>query len=72
LAEELNISLTKSIKVTFSVTCEYEFNVPFDFDDNDIDENDFNIIISSRISNDDVEETSESYEVEEFEVEDND
>jgi len=72
LAEELNISLTKSIKVTFSVTCEYEFNVPLDFDDNDIDENDFNVIISSRISNDDVEETSESYEVEDFEVEDND
>ena len=72
LAEELNIELTKSIKVTFSVTCEYEFNVPFDFDDNDIDENDFHIIISSRISNDDVEETSESMEVENFEVEDND
>jgi len=71
-AEEVNISLTKSIKVTFSVKCEYEFNVPLDFDDEDITDGDFTVRISSNVSDEDVEETSESYEIEDFEVEDND
>ena len=69
LAEELNISLTKTIKVKFTVACEYEFEVPLDFEDNDIDESDFSINISSSISNDDVEETHESIDVTDFEVE---
>ena len=69
LADELNISLTKTIKVKFTVACEYEFEVPLDFEDNDIDENDFSINISSSVSNDDVEETSESIDVTDFEVE---
>ena len=72
LAEELNIKLTKSIKVTFSVNCEYEFDVPLDFDEDEIDDSDFDIRVRSNVSNDDVEETSESYEVEDFEVTDND
>lgn len=72
LAEELNIELTKSIKVTFTVKCEYEFNVPLDFDEEDITDGDFTVRISSDISDEDVEETSESYEIEDFEVEDND
>ena len=72
LAEELDIELTKSIKVTFNVKCEYEFDVPIDFKDEDIDDSDFNIRISSNVSDEDVEETSESMEVEDFEVEDND
>ena len=71
-AEEVNISLTKSIKVTFNVKCEYEFNVPLDFDEEDITDGDFTVRISSDISDEDVEETSESYEIEDFEVEDND
>lgn len=69
LAEELNIRLTKTIKVKFTVACEYEFEVPLDFEDNDIDESDFSINISSSISNDDVEETHESIDVTDFEVE---
>jgi hypothetical protein len=69
LAEELNISLTKTIKVKFTVACEYEFEVPLDFEDNDIDESDFSINISSSVSNDDVEETHESIDVTDFEVE---
>lgn len=71
-AEEVNIELTKSIKVTFNVKCEYEFNVPLDFDEEDITDGDFNIRISSNITDEDIEETSESFEVEDFEVEDND
>jgi hypothetical protein len=71
-AEEVNIELTKSIKVTFNVKCEYEFNVPLDFDEEDITDGDFNIRISSNITDEDIEETHESYEVEDFEVEDND
>ena len=72
LAEELDIALTKSIKVTFNVKCEYEFNVPLDWTDDDISDGDFTIRISSNINDDEVEETSESMEVEDFEVEDND
>lgn len=71
-AEEVNIELTKSIRVTFNVKCEYEFNVPLDFDEEDITDGDFNIRISSNIQDEDIEETSESFEVEDFEVEDND
>jgi 2-oxoglutarate dehydrogenase complex dehydrogenase (E1) component-like enzyme len=72
LAEELNIKLTKSIKVTFNVKCEYEFDVPLDWTDDDIDESDFDICISSNITDEEVEETSESMQVEDFEVQDND
>ena len=72
LAEELNISLTKSIKVTFTIKAEYEFDVPLDWTDDDISDGDFNISISHNGSDDDMEETSESYEVEDFEVQDND
>ena len=72
LAEEVNIELTKSIKVTFNVKCEYEFNVPLDWTNDDISDGDFTIRISSDITDEDVEETSESFEVEDFEVEDND
>jgi len=72
LAEELNIELTKSIRVTFTVKCEYEFNVPLDWTDDDISDGDFDIRISHNGSDDDMEETSESMEVEDFEVEDND
>jgi organic radical activating enzyme len=72
LAEELNIELTKSIRVTFNVRAEYEFNVPLDWTDDDISDGDFNIRISHNGADDEMEETSESYEVEDFEVEDND
>jgi hypothetical protein len=72
LAEELDIKLVKSIRVTFNVACEYEFEVPLDFDEDNIDDSDFDIRISSNVSDDDVEETSESFEVEDFEVTDND
>ena len=71
-AEEVNISLTKSIRVTFNVKCEYEFDVPLDWTEDDISDGDFTIRISSNINDEEVEETSESFEVEDFEVENND
>jgi len=71
-AEEVNISLTKSVRVTFNVKCEYEFDVPLDWTHDDISDGDFTIRISSDINDEQVEETSESYEIEDFEVEDND
>lgn len=71
-AEEVNIELTRSVRVTFNVKCEYEFNVPLDWSDDDISDGDFTVHISSNINDDDVEETSESHEIEDFEVEDND
>lgn len=72
LAEELNIELTKSITVTFTVKAEYEFHVPLDWTDDDISDGDFDIKISHNLNDDEMEQTSESMEVEDFEVEDND
>jgi hypothetical protein len=71
-AAQLDIEITKSVKVSFNVVCEYEFTVPLSYDETDFSEHDFDIKISSNISEDDVEQTSESFEVEDFEVEDND
>jgi hypothetical protein len=70
-AADLDMELTKSVKVTFNVVCEYQFNVPLSYDESDFSESDFDIKISSNITDDDIEETSESFEVEDFEVEDN-
>jgi len=72
LAADLDMELTKSVKVEFAVVCKYEFTVPLTYDESDFSEGDFDIKISSNITDDDIEETSESFEVEDFEVEDND
>jgi len=69
LAEELNIKLTRVVKVKFTVNCEYDFDVPLDFNIEDITEDDFNIEISSTLGNDDIEETHESIDVTDFDVE---
>ena len=71
-AADLDMELTKTIKVNFNVVCEYEFKVPLSYDESDFSEGDFDIKISANITDDDVEETHESFEVEDFEVEDND
>jgi outer membrane murein-binding lipoprotein Lpp len=71
-AKEIGLELTKSIKVTFIAECEYEFTVPLDYDIDDITESDFVTNISSHITDEGVEETHESIEIKEFEVEDND
>jgi len=72
LAADLDMELTKSVKVTFAAVCEYEFNVPLTYDESDFSEGDFDIKISSNITDDNIEQTSESFEIEDFEVNDND
>jgi hypothetical protein len=71
-AADLDMELTKSVKVEFAVVCEYQFNVPLSYDESDFSEGDFDIKISSNITDDNVEETHESFEVQDFEVNDND
>lgn len=46
LADNLDIKLTKIIKVNFNVECEFHVEVPLDKDDSDIDEDDFDVEIS--------------------------
>lgn len=43
LADSLDIELTKDVKVVMDVTVEVTLTVPIDFDEDDIDENDFTI-----------------------------
>lgn len=69
LAEELDIELTKTLKVTFNIEVEYEITVPLDADEDSIDESDFDYSVSYRNSNNDYEETSEAYEIADFNVE---
>jgi seryl-tRNA synthetase len=69
LAEELEIELTKTIKVTFKIEAEYEIVVPLDADEDSISENDFDYSVSYRNNTNDYEETSESYEIIDFETE---
>jgi uncharacterized protein YdcH (DUF465 family) len=71
-AADLDMELTKTVKVEFAVVCEYQFNVPLSYDESDFSEGDFDIKISSNITDDNVEETHESFEVQDFEVNDND
>lgn len=55
LAEELEIELTKEIEVTFKVDVTATVTVPIDFNDEDIEESDFDIRINYEGSHDDVE-----------------
>lgn len=69
LADELSIELTKTIKVTFNIEVEYEIIVPLDADEDSIGENDFDYSVSYRNNKNDYEESSESYEMTDFETE---
>jgi hypothetical protein len=69
LAEELDIELTKTIKVTFKIEAEYEIIVPLDADEDSISEDDFDYSVSYRNNKNDYEENSESYEITDFETE---
>lgn len=69
LAEELDIELTKTIKVTFTIECEYEIVIPLDADEDSIDEGDFDYTVSYRNHKNDYEETSEALELTNFETE---
>ena len=55
LAEELEIELTKEIEVTFKVDVTATVTVPLDFNDEDIEESDFDINIRYEGSHNDVE-----------------
>lgn len=69
LADELEIELTKTIKVTFKIEAEYEITVPLDTNEEDITEENFDYSVSFRNTNDEWEEYSESYEIIDFETE---
>lgn len=70
LAEELDIELTKDIKVTFTASVEVEMTVPLDFDLEGIDESNFTV--SAEFDGmTDVEVDDTDINVEDFEVEEN-
>lgn len=69
LAEELDIELTKNITVTFTVTYEADITVPLDFNNDDIDETDFDVSITYSGHNSDVEFDNDSTDISDFEVE---
>jgi uncharacterized membrane protein YheB (UPF0754 family) len=70
LAEELDIELTKNIKVTFTASVEVEMTVPLDFDLEGIDESNFTVSAEfDGMTDVDVDDTD--INVEDFEVEEN-
>lgn len=68
-AEELEIELTKELKVTFRVDYEATITVPFDYDEDSITDSDFDVEISFTSREDDVELNDDSTDIEDFEVE---
>jgi len=69
LAESLDIELTKTINVSFTVQVEAELTVPLDFDEEDINDGDFNISIDYCGSHNDVDCDDLSTEVDDFSAE---
>ena len=70
LADELNIELTKRIKVTFRIDVEGEFDVPLDYDQDKADEDFFDITIEANPpAGEDIDIYSEEWNVENLEVE---
>lgn len=71
LAEDLDIELTKVIRVKFTVQVEGEFTVPLDFDVNDVtDESDFfDVRIEANPSDGDIEIESEQWDINDVEAE---
>jgi hypothetical protein len=66
LAKELDIELTKEIEVTFTVEVTATFTVPVDFEADNIDDSDFDIRIDYTGNNDDVEEESIDWDMNDF------
>lgn len=62
LAEELDIELTKTVKVTFTVEVETTIDVPIDFDEDTIDDSDFEVSIDFTGHYTDVE-TSDDWDI---------
>lgn len=71
LAEELDIELTKSVSVTFTVEVTAEITVPLDFDEEEINDGDFNIDIEYRGNQDDVECQGVDWDINDFSVDEN-
>ena len=71
LAAELDIELTKSLTVTFTVSYQADIVVPIDFDEDDIDEGDFDVEISYNDHSSDVEFENDSTDINDFNVEQN-
>lgn len=55
LADEIGFELTKEVEVTFTVEVTATLTVPLDFDEDDIQDNDFNIGIRYEGNHNDVE-----------------
>lgn len=70
-AEELGISLTKTIRVKCTIKVEGEFIVPLDFDVNDVDDEAefFNIRIEADPSDNDIDVDSEQWDVDSIDAE---
>ena len=70
LAEELDIELTKTIRVTFTIEVEGDFTVPIDFDEDNCTSDDFfDIKIDANPANDsDIEVDSEQWNEDSFNV----
>jgi hypothetical protein len=66
LADELEIELTKEVEVTFTVEVTATFTVPLDFEADNIDDSDFDIRIDYTGNNDDVEEESIDWDMNDF------
>lgn len=71
LAEELDISLTKDMTISFTVKYYADITVPLDFDTDKIDESDFRISIEFQGNDNDIDWDNDSTEVEDFEIEEN-
>jgi len=70
LAAELDIELTKKVEVTFTVEVTATFTVPVDFEADNIDDSDFDIRIDYTGNNDDVEEESIDWDMNDFSSDD--
>lgn len=71
LARELDIELTKTVQVEMTVKYYAEVTVPLDYDNDSLNESDFDIEIRYTSNQDDVDIDNESTEVDEFEVTEN-
>lgn len=71
LAAELDIELTKSLTVTFTVSYQADIVVPIDFDEDSISESDFDVEISYNDHSSDVEFENDSTDINDFNVEEN-
>lgn len=71
LAEELNIELTKTISITFTVEVKAEITVPIDFDEENLTEGDFDTNVDYTGRHNDVELDDISYDIDDFNAEEN-